>query len=255
MGHLKQAVPSVITVLILIACWELFVIVTEQPPYILPAFRNIVLTGIERSDVLFPAAFVTLKEMLFGFFCGVTAGLLVGTAIHFSRLLRLGLLPIVIGSQAIPIIAIAPILIIWFGFGMAPKIIVVALITFFPVAVNTVAGLSSIDREMVNLMESLGASARQVYLKVYVPGALPFVFAGIKTAAAIAAIGAIVGEWVGANEGLGPVMIAAMAGFQTTMVFAAIFYLAVMAMTMFALVNVAERLVIPWYFISKVVRK
>ncbi len=252
---LKNAIPSLFTVMILIACWELFVIITKQPTYILPAFRNIVLIGIERSDILMPAAYVTLKEMVIGFFCGVSAGLVVGTAIHFSKLLRRGLLPIVIGSQAIPIIAIAPILIIWFGFGMAPKVIVVALITFFPVAVNTVAGLSSIDREMVNLMDSLGASPKQIYFKIYVPGALPFVFAGVKTAAAISAIGAIVGEWVGAHEGLGPVMISAMAGFQTTMVFAAIFYLAVMAMSMFALVNLAERLVIPWYFISKAVRK
>jgi len=249
--RLREAVPSTVTILGLIAVWELFVVLTKQPSYIMPAFHDIVLAVYLRADVLLPASWITLQEMLVGFAFGASIGLLTGTAIHFSQLLRRGLLPIVIGSQAIPIIAIAPILIIWFGFGMTPKVIVVAMITFFPVAVNTVAGLASVDRETVQLMDALGASRKQIYTKVYVPASLPFVFAGLKNAASISAIGAIVGEWVGAHEGLGPVMISAIAGFQTTLVFAAIFYLAFMAMSMFVLVNIAERLVMPWYFISK----
>ncbi|MBL0421909.1 ABC transporter permease [Ramlibacter sp. AW1] len=253
MNHrLRQALPSVVTILGLIALWELFVIITRQPAYIVPAFHDIVGAIWQRTDVLLPASWVTLQEMLVGFAFGASVGLWAGTAIHFSQLLRSGLLPIVIGSQAIPVIAIAPILIIWFGFGMTPKVIVVALITFFPVAVNTVAGLASVDRETVQLMDAFGASRRQIYTKVYVPASMPFVFAGLKNAASISAIGAIVGEWVGAHEGLGPLMISAIAGFQTTLVFAAIFYLAFMAMSMFLLVSLAERLVMPWYFVSKV---
>ncbi len=249
--RLRQALPSTVTILGMVAVWELFVVVTKQPSYIVPAFHDILQTIYLRADVLLPASWTTLKEMLVGFAFGVSIGLGTGTAIHFSQLLRRGLLPIVIGSQAIPVIAIAPILIIWFGFGMIPKVIVVALITFFPVAINTVAGLASVDRETVQLMNTFGASRRQIYTKVYVPASMPFVFAGLKNAASISAIGAIVGEWVGAHEGLGPVMISAIAGFQTTLVFAAIFYLAFMGMSMFMLVNLVERLVMPWYFISK----
>ena len=248
---MRKLLPSVVTVLGFIIAWELFVILTKQPTYMVPPFHKILLAMYERSSVLLPAAQVTLWEMVAGFCVGTAAGLLVGTAIHFSPLLRSGLLPVVIGSQAIPIIAIAPILIIWFGFGMAPKVIVISLITFFPVALNTVAGLASVDRDQVRLMDAFGATQRQIYTMVYVPAALPFVFAGLKNAATISAIGAIVGEWVGATEGLGPVMISAIAGFQTTLVFAAIFYLAGMAISMFALVAIAEHIFMPWYFIDK----
>ena len=133
--------------------------------------------------------------------------------------MRQALLPLILGSQAIPSLAIAPVLVIWFGFGMEPKVIITALIVFFPVFVNTFAGFSSIERDSVSLMDSLGATQWQVFSKVRFPGSLPYIFTGLKIAATISPIGAIVGEWVGSHEGLGPVMIAANAAFKTHVVF------------------------------------
>ena len=149
-------------------------------------------------------------------------------------------------------IAIAPILILWFGFGITPKVIVVALITFFPVCVNTITGLASVEIDAINLMRSFGASERQLFTKVRFPAALPFIFAGVKNAAAISAIGAIVGEWVGAHEGLGPVMIAANAGFKTgdrvlppSSIWRSWRY------RCSCLVGLVERLVMPWHFLTR----
>ena len=247
--RLRNAVPTIVALGLIVAVWELFIIVTGEPEYVLPPLHRIVETGIvHATDRFLPNAWVTLVEMLVGFGLGVTAGLVLGTMIFHSRLLRQALLPIVISTQAIPVIAIAPILILWFGFGMTPKVIVVALISFFPVCVNTISGLASVEMDAINLMRSFGANERQLFSKVRFPAALPFIFAGVKNAAAISAIGAIVGEWVGAHEGLGPVMIAANAGFKTAVVFAAIFYLAFMAISLFLLVGLVERIVMPWHF-------
>lgn len=250
--RLLGMLPTCVALALIVLVWELFIVVTGEPEYVLPPLHRIVETGIAlASERFLPNARVTLIEMLLGFGFGVSAGLALGTLIFHSRLLRQALLPIVIGTQAIPVIAIAPILILWFGFGITPKVIVVALISFFPVCVNTITGLSSVERDALNLMRSFGADRWQLFVKVRFPAALPFIFAGVKNAAAISAIGAIVGEWVGAHEGLGPVMIAANAGFQTAVVFAAIFYLAAMAIALFLLVGLVERLVMPWHFLTR----
>ncbi len=232
--------------------WEFFGALTGEPAYVLPPLHQIVAVGIERApDRFLPAAFVTLQEMLVGFALGIIVGFTLATAVFHSSIVRRALLPIIISSQAIPVIAIAPVLIIWFGFDMTPKVIVTAIICFFPVVVNTLAGFASVDRDAINLMRSFGASPWQIFAKVRFPAAAPFIFAGVKNAAAISAIGAIVGEWVGATDGLGPVMIAANAGFKTAVVFAAIFYLALMAIALFGLVSLIERVTLPWYFLTR----
>ena len=161
------------------------------------------------------------------------------------------LLPFVIASQAVPVIAIAPILIIWFGFGMLPKVLVTGLLCFFSLVINSMAGYASVEREALDLMDSVGATRRQIFLKVQFPAALPNIFVGLKLAAAASAIGAIVGEWVGADKGLGPVIMSANSAFLTADIFAAIIYLALMAISLFLLVSLAERLVIPWYYLGR----
>jgi ABC-type nitrate/sulfonate/bicarbonate transport system permease component len=250
--HVGNAVPTLIVIAAIILFWEFFNVITGEPEYVLPPLHKILATAIDRAgDRFLPAAWVTLQEMLFGFAFGVSSGFLLGTLIFQFETMRRALLPIVISTQAVPVIAVAPLLILWFGFGMTPKVMVAALISFFPVAINTISGLGSVERETINLMHSFGASERKIFTMVRFPAALPFIFAGIKNAAAISAIGAIVGEWVGAHEGLGPVMIAANAGFKTDVVFAAIFYLAFMAISLFLSVGIAERLAIPWHFINR----
>ena len=250
--HFESALPTLLVVASIILFWEFFNVITGEPEYVLPPLHKILVTVVDRAgDRFLPASWVTLQEMLLGFAFGVGSGAVLGTLIFHFKTMRRALLPIVISTQAVPVIAIAPLLIMWFGFGMTPKVIVVALITFFPVAVNTISGLASVERETINLMHSFGANERKIFFMVRFPAALPFIFAGIKNAAAISAIGAIVGEWVGAHEGLGPVMIAANAGFKTDVVFAAIFYLAFMAIAMFLAVGVVERLAIPWHFMNR----
>jgi len=250
--HFSSALPTMLVVTVIILFWEFFNVITGEPEYVLPPLHKILATAIDRAgDRFLPAAWVTLQEMLFGFGFGVGSGFLLGALIFQFKTMRRALLPIVISTQAVPVIAVAPLLIMWFGFGMTPKVMVAALISFFPVAINTISGLASVERETINLMHSFGASERKIFAMVRFPAALPFIFAGIKNAAAISAIGAIVGEWVGAHEGLGPVMIAANAGFKTDVVFAAIFYLAFMAIALFLSVGIAERLAIPWHFINR----
>jgi ABC-type nitrate/sulfonate/bicarbonate transport system permease component len=250
--HFESALPTLLVVASIILFWEFFNVITGEPEYVLPPLHKILATVVDRAgDRFLPASWVTLQEMLLGFAFGVGSGAVLGTLIFHFKTMRRALLPMVISTQAVPVIAIAPLLIMWFGFGMAPKVIVVALVTFFPVAVNTISGLASVERETINLMHSFGANQRKIFFMVRFPAALPFIFAGIKNAAAISAIGAIVGEWVGAHEGLGPVMIAANAGFKTDVVFAAIFYLAFMAIALFLAVGVVERLAIPWHFMNR----
>ena len=248
--------PAVLFASGVVATWELFVVVTGMPDYILPPLSTIFVIGIVKAELTFlPNAWVTLQEVLSGFALGVAAGFSLGTAIFFSSVLRRGLLPFVIASQAVPVIAIAPILIIWFGFGILPKILVTGLLCFFPLVINSMAGYASVEREALDLMDSLGATRRQIFFKVQFPAALPNIFVGLKLAAAASAIGAIVGEWVGADKGLGPVIMSANSAFLTGDIFAAIIYLALMAISLFLLVNLAERLIIPWYYLGREKRR
>jgi ABC-type nitrate/sulfonate/bicarbonate transport system permease component len=249
---LRRALPAAVLIAVILLFWQFFGEITGEPKYVVPSLSDVLTAVATRSaDKLLPAAFVTAQEIFLGFVVGSLAGLSIGTAIFLSTTLRRALLPIVIATQAVPVLAIAPILVIWLGFGLAPKVIVAALVVFFPVVINTIAGLNSADRDMVSLMRSLGAGPWQIFWKLHFPAALPIIFAGLKNAAAISAIGAIVGEWVGASTGLGPVMIEANASFKTAITFAAILYLAAIAITLFALVALTERLALPWLFLDK----
>jgi ABC-type nitrate/sulfonate/bicarbonate transport system permease component len=249
---LKEAVWSIALLILLIGLWELIVKARHEPSYILPPPSSIVSQAIHQaSGSLLPATWVTLQEILAGFGLGTGVGVFLAILITHSRMLARALHPLVVASQTIPIIAIAPIFIIWFGFGMKPKILMAALISFFPVVINTIAGLNSVERETLNLMRSLSANKLQIFLKIRFPASLPYFFIGLKQAAVISVIGAIVGEWVGATEGLGPLMVAAHAAFQTALVFAAIFYLATIGILMFVGATLLERLVIPWHFLTR----
>lgn len=249
-SRIREQLPPLIAIGLIVLFWETFNWLFDQPEWILPPLHKIIYTAIEGAqDRFLYAAYVTLIEVIGGFFLGAVVGLTLGVVLYHSETLRKALYPLVIYSQTIPVIAIAPVLVIWFGFGPEPKIMLAALIIFFPVFMTTFAGLSAVERDMILLMESLGASAWVTFKKVRLPGALPFVFTGIKQAAILSPIGAIVGEFVGSHEGLGPVMIASNAAFKTHYVFAGIFYLALMAVSLFLIVVIIERAVIPWYYV------
>ena len=194
---------------------------------------------------------VTLAEVLLGFAVAFGSGIVLAVGIAFSRLIEKSLYPFVIASQTIPIIAIAPLLLIWVGYGITPKIIVVALLAFFPIVVNMVDGLKAVDLDMVNMMRTFGASRWQVFTKLQVPTSLPYLFSGIKIAGAVSVIGAVIGEWVGASQGLGYLMTRSIPQFQTDRVFAAIFILTFMGVALFMLIAIAERIAVPWHHSEK----
>jgi putative hydroxymethylpyrimidine transport system permease protein len=245
-------IPPVVIFLALIGVWELVAMFGGFPSYILPSPGNVMSAALfaDRSDLMSAAA-TTVVEIVIGFGAAVTIGFLLALSLVASKSLRRGVYPLVIATQTIPILAIAPVMIIWFGFGILPKILVVTLFAFFPVAINTMTGMSSVERDTIYLMQVLGCSRGHILWRVRVPASLPYFFTGVRQAAVISAIGAIAGEWVGAAKGLGPLMIGANSGMQTNVVFAAILYLSVIAIAMFSLVSVIERLSLGWYYISR----
>jgi ABC-type nitrate/sulfonate/bicarbonate transport system permease component len=231
---------------IALAVWEEWVRIDHKPRWFLPAPSAIGRTIVRDRSLLADNSWVTLREILIGFVVAVVAGVAIAIAIDASRIVERALYPIVIASQAIPIVALAPLLLIWFGHGLLPKVIVTALIAFFPIAVNTVDGLRSADRETLNLLRTLGASKWQRFKIVKWPGALPFLFSGARIGVAVAVIGAVFGELVGADSGLGHLMTLSGANLRTDRVFACVVLLAMIAIGLFALVALLERVVLPW---------
>jgi ABC-type nitrate/sulfonate/bicarbonate transport system permease component len=251
-GYARDYVPAAAVVAGACVTWELVAVWGGLKAYILPT-PVAVLRSAFSTDLgnLMTATRTTLAEILVGFAAAIVVGVLFSILLTGSKILRRALYPLIIASQTIPTIAIAPVLIIWFGFGILPKVIVVALFGFFPVAVNTVAGMESVETDTYDLMRILGASRIDLYRRVRLPAALPQFFTGAKQAAVYAPIGAVTGEWVGAQNGLGPLMIGANANLNTALVFAAILYLAVVASALYLLVALAERTFAPWYRLTR----
>jgi ABC-type nitrate/sulfonate/bicarbonate transport system permease component len=229
-----------------IAFWELIVRVRETPAWLLPPPSAIGQTLIDDRALLLEHGIATAQAALIGFGIALLVGIGSAIAITSTQILERSLYPVIIATNAIPVIAIAPLLLIWFGYGLTPKIIVVALICFFPIAVNTIDGLRSVDREMINLLRSLGAGRWATFRLVRFPTALPYLFSGTRIAAAVSVIGALVGEWVGSSAGLGYLMVRAASQFLTDRVFAAIFIAALMGIAMFAAISLLERWLLPW---------
>jgi putative hydroxymethylpyrimidine transport system permease protein len=192
-------------------------------------------------DVLMRHAGTTAAEIAIGFIIAAGAAAVIASAIAWSRLLERSIYPLVIASQTVPIIALAPLLLVWIGPDITSKVVVVVLISFFPIVVNLADGLRNTDVDMTSMMRTLGASRRQTFFKLQVPMALPYFFSGLKVGAVGAVIGAVVGEWVGARGGLGWLMKVSSPQFLTERVFAAIFVLSIIAVLLFAAVKGAER--------------
>ena len=200
----------------------------------------------QNRSLLAENAWVTLKEVLLGFGCALLAGLAFAVALHLSETMRRAFYPLVVASQTIPIIVIAPILVVWFGYGIGPKLAIVALICFFPITVNTLDGLRSVDPDATKMMRTLDASRRQTFLRVEAPTALPYAFSGAKIAVAVAVIGAVFGEWAGSDSGLGHLMLQDNAQLETARLFAAVAVLSAMAIALFGFLALAERRLVTW---------
>jgi putative hydroxymethylpyrimidine transport system permease protein len=226
--------------------WEIAARLGAVENYLLPAPSEVARALVDDRDLLLSDTWVTAQEVLLGFAIAVALGLAIAVLLHLSPLLRRAVYPLVVASQAVPVIVIAPILVIWFGFGMAPKLIVIALICFFPIVVNTIDGLRSVDPDQVKMLRTLNASRSDVFRHLELPASLPYLFSGAKVAVAVAVIGAVFGELVGSDAGLGHAIQIGTAQLLTARVFAAVLILSVMAIGLFALVAALERLAVPW---------
>ncbi len=231
---------------VLLSIWEIAVRVAHTPRWMLPPPSSIFDSFRTDHTLLLHHTRVTLVEVVLGFGLALGAGIAVGVAIDSSRVLERAIYPLIIASQTVPMVALAPLLLIWFGYGLTPKIIVTALVCFFPIAVNTVDGLRVADRETLAMLSSMGASGWQRFRMVKIPAALPSLFTGARIAIAFSVIGAVFGELVGASAGLGYLMQRSAAQFQTSRVFAAIVILSLMGVGFFSLVTLLERLLLPW---------
>lgn len=248
-SRIERPVLTLAVLAAVVAAWEFGVWITKIPPYLLPSLSESVVTAFLQADeVLIPATLLTLEVALWGLFVATVIGVSIGVLSAESKTFERAVMPYVVASQAVPMLAIAPLLIIWFGFGLTPKVIATALICFFPIVVNTYAGMRSIERDIGHLMTSLQATRLQVLIKVKFPAAVPFIFAGFKNAVVFAVIGALVAEWVGATGGLGPVIITALGVFETPLVFAAILYIVAMSIALFVITTLIERSVNLWLY-------
>lgn len=237
--------PMLIVVLAL-GVWEAAVRLAETPRWLLPPPTTVARSLVIDRALLLDHAWVTLAEVLLGFSLALVVGVLVAAAIDASPVLDRAVYPLVVASQTVPVPALAPLLLIWLGYGMAPKVLVTALVAFFPIVVNTVDGLRATDREVLSLLSSFGAGRWTRFRLARIPSALPFLFSGAKVAVAVSVIGAVFGELVGSKAGLGYLLTRATAQFETPRVFAAVFLLGVIGTGLFGLVSLAERLLMPW---------
>lgn len=215
-------------------------------PYLVPSPTEIASSLWENRGLLAENAWVTLREILFGILCALVVG--AGFAVLMQRwqAIKDAAYPLIVSSQTIPIVVISPILVVWFGFGMTPKIAIIALVCFFPVTVNILDGLRSVDPEAVKMMRSLDASRWQRFWRVEAPAALPNLFTGVKIAVVIAPIGAVFAEWAGSSAGLGRLIQSDTANFQVARQFATVVVLSAMALALMGLTVVAERRVVRW---------
>ena len=227
--------------------WEIASRAADVPDYILPAPTAIGERLVRSWAILWNHSVVTLTEIGVGFVVGVALGLALAIPISYSAVVRNTLYPLIVASQAVPKIAIAPLLVLWLGFDMLPKIVVTALMVFFPVTVTAAEGLTSVDRNLLDLLRSVNASQAQIFFRIRFPHALPHIFSGLKIGITLAVVGAVVGEWVGADSGLGYLLVYANTLLDSTLLFASLFLLIVIGVVLFVLVGIAERVLLPWH--------
>ncbi|BCG82334.1 ABC transporter permease [Mesorhizobium sp. 113-3-3] len=238
--------PAVILLLVTIVVWEAVVRIFAISAFIIPAPSEIAQSLVAQWGTLMQATLVTAGEILFGFLVSVVVGIAIALVIVRFDWLGRALYPLVVLFQNVPKVALAPIFILWFGYGLAPKIGLILVIAFFPVTLSMLAGMQSVDRSLLSLMNSVGASRTQILFRIRVPHSLPNLMAGTKIAATLSVIGAIVGEFAGASDGLGYVIQFASTQLDTALVFAALLLVSVLGIAFYYAAEILERIVVPW---------
>jgi NitT/TauT family transport system permease protein len=247
-GSLAYPIGMIVAAL---ALWEAAARLFSIPPYLLPAPSAILLSMSKNSAVLIKESIGTTFEILLGFALSVVVGVPLALAIYLWRPFARAVYPVLVSSQAVPKVAIAPLFLVWFGFGLMPKVLIAFLIAFFPVVINTAMGLASLEREKIYLAQSMGLGPFATFFKIQLPNALPSIFAGLKISITFAVVGAVVGEFVGGQGGLGYLLLIANGNMDTALLFAGIVALTVLGIVLFALIGLLERLVLPPHAVER----
>lgn len=242
----RNASYPLVGVVIILLLWQLYTYLFNINRIVLPSPIDILRASAVNWHVLLRECWPTFLESVLGFVLAVVIGIPFAVCVASSRLLNLTLYPILIATQSIPKVAIAPIILVWFGLGMQSKLVIAFLVAFFPIVVDTAAGMRATSAGLLELARSLRASPLQVFLKVQFPSALPFIFAGSKVAVTLAVIGAVIGEFVGSVGGLGNLLLTANSQLDSPLAWAALVWLSALGILLFAAVVLAERIVMPW---------
>jgi len=242
----KNIAPALILAVVVIGSWELFSALAAIPDYILPAPSVIVRALLGNIRLLLYHSGYTFAAVLPGLGLAMIISPLLALLMDRFTFFKKALYPLLVVSQAVPIFAVAPLILIWFGVDLVPKVLIVALVCFFPLTINLVEGFSQVDPEAIELMQTMRANRLLITRSVHLPYTLPYFFSGLKIAATYSVLGAIIGEWLAARAGLGIFMLRAMHSFRTADLFAAIIVVVVLSLILFKLVELAGRLAMPW---------
>lgn len=236
-----------ILILVVLVVWDLCIRIFSIPQYLVPTPLAVVREIFAEWPMLLAESLPTIYATLGGFGLSVVIGVPMAMAIAYSRVIESYLYPLLVFSQSIPKVAIAPLFVVWFGFGLFPKVIVAFLLGFFPIVVSTVMGFKSVESDMIDLARSMGSSRLKMFLKISLPQALPSIFSSMKVSVTLAVVGAVVGEFVGSNSGIGYVLQKANGNIDLPLMFAALVFLSLIGVLLFAAIDLAERLAIPWH--------
>ena len=248
---LRKVLLPIVTILLGFFLWQWLASFLRIPSYILPLPSQIFASLLAKWPLIQNNALVTLWEIVLGFVAAVLIGGLVAIVIVYWPPFEVTFYPILVAFQTVPKIALAPLFVVWFGFGLFPKVLVTFLVAFFPVVVDTAVGLKSIDPQLLQVVRSMGATRSQIFFKIRLPNALPSIFAGCKVAITFAVVGAIVGEFVGSDSGLGYLLLLAMLNLDTVLVFAALGVLTLMGIILYLIVEVIEKKSVFWHISSR----
>jgi NitT/TauT family transport system permease protein len=243
---LGRAIYPLIGVAAIVLLWQVYTRVLGVSRIVLPAPSDIFFASLARYDLLLRETWPTFLESVYGFALAVAIGIPLAVCVANSRLLNLTLYPILVATQSVPKVAIAPIILVWFGLGIESKLAIAFLVAFFPIVVDTATGLQSTPSGLLELARSLRASPVQVFAKVQFPAALPFIFSGAKVAVTLAVIGAVIGEFVGSTSGLGNLLLTANSQLDSALAWAALVWLSILGILLFGAVVLAQRLLMPW---------
>jgi NitT/TauT family transport system permease protein len=232
---------------LLFAFWEFAAWLFALPPYLLPPPSKILVDLSSRWPRVLDGAWVTTSEIVLGYLLAVAVSIPLALMVAYSRFFEASVYPLIVFLQIVPKIAIAPLFIIWFGFGFMPKLLLVFLLSFFPIVVSSIAGFKSLDPDVMDLARSTGAGALRLFVKIRLPQALPDIFTGLKVGAALAATAAVVAEFVASNKGLGYLLLEYNGNLETAMVFAVIIVLSLIGLAVYYAVELLERTLIPWH--------